>query len=316
MDFLKTDTKLVNMLSVDVADVVETYHAWMKKHGHDVGGPPNGDRIYGACPFHSHLAGSTVYCFTLFKDTGWGHCFSSHCSINAPPEDVMLAMWETYNVPIVGTDVSRPHTHGGSTMRWAPALPPAPRLAIGYPERPPLFTFWTRIRGVGQTPRHVTLHQVISVLNGEEPFTRARWEQFEAERIVKADLPAVQFIGLSNGLRGNTSIVPTGCVVLDVDDLELNGRTADAEMRRFIESDWDVVLAFVSPSGDGIKVVVRIPDWLWEFRGEWETIKDWAFEQWGDDPCLHEALKKNQLNMERQCFMRCDGRLLVGERYL
>lgn len=106
----------------------------------------------------------------------------------------------------------------------------------------------------------------------ERLFERIRAATSKAERNqLKARLPAVVFAA---DLHSRAKAVPledkiaslTGYCCLDLDDL---GTQADAvEAKRRLAADPHIAAAFLSPSGAGVKALVRLPD-PQDFRRGW-----------------------------------------------
>lgn len=89
------------------------------------------------------------------------------------------------------------------------------------------------------------------------------------QRALKNQLPAVTFGGTFTGRKANTLSRYSGLVVLDFDDLPDAAASRDA-----LKDDPHVMLAFVSPSGTGLKVVVPVGTGPERHRDAWEAAKN------------------------------------------
>ena len=86
---------------------------------------------------------------------------------------------------------------------------------------------------------------------------RAAKTKEEAERLKKT-LPCILFAGIFSQRNSNSCIKHSGLMVLDFDKYETE--EIMLEQRKLIEQNQHVILLFTSPSGNGLKVVVRIPE--------------------------------------------------------
>ena len=121
---------------------------------------------------------------------------------------------------------------------------------------------------------------------GFVPRITALWEAYTAGGIRKDDLPAVQFSGTSNA-RGNAAVTPTGRVCLDYDHV------TDPRSLLAVSWEWpETELAFLSPRGHGVKVVVRYPC-------EWHEVRKWATERFGGI----EGFDRTFANLDRLCYL-------------
>ncbi len=109
---------------------------------------------------------------------------------------------------------------------------------------------------------------------------RACTDKKERQKL-KAELPSICFAG-TFAHRDNQGIIDhSGFICLDFDHF-----TDDSKLVAFKESlkkNKYVVAAFVSPSGDGMKVVVRIPKDIKQHSAYAESLSKWfKQEQWDD----------------------------------
>jgi hypothetical protein len=116
---------------------------------------------------------------------------------------------------------------------------------------------------MGRTPiKSVTMGTVIDRVRGD--YLKARISALRAVLSTegkgaynesKKDLPAVTIAGVMAPTRGNENLSrPSSLGVVDLDGLCETLQTA----RTAAAADPNVLFAFVSPSGDGLKVIYRI----------------------------------------------------------
>ena len=74
---------------------------------------------------------------------------------------------------------------------------------------------------------------------------------------LKKQLPAICFSGTFSKRADNAIIEHSGLICLDFDAFETN--KAMLAYKSFLAKDEYVYAVFISPSGDGLKVLVRIP---------------------------------------------------------
>lgn len=138
----------------------------------------------------------------------------------------------------------------------------------------------------------------------EQRITALRAEVDPAKRKeLKDALPIVVWAGKFSK-RGNANLTAhAGLLVLDYDKLEPD---ALAALRAEVVADPHTFGAFTSPSGNGLKVVVRIeprPTSNEEHAHAWQVVAD----HYGNDP---DASGKN---VERVCFLSFDPDVYVNE---
>lgn len=138
----------------------------------------------------------------------------------------------------------------------------------------------------------------------EKSITALRAEVDPAKRKeLKDALPIVVWAGKFSK-RGNANLTAhAGLLVLDFDKLEPDTLAA---LRAKVVADPHTFGAFTSPSGNGLKVVVRIeprPTSNEEHAHAWQVVAD----HFGNDP---DASGKN---VERVCFLSFDPEVYINE---
>lgn len=154
-------------------------------------------------------------------------------------------------------------------------------------------------------------HKAVDVLTmiGQAPGLEQRITALRAEvdpakrKELKDALPIVVWAGKFSK-RGNANLTAhAGLLVLDYDKLEPD---ALAALRAKVVADPHTFGAFTSPSGNGLKVVVRIeprPSNNEEHAQAWQVVAD----HFGNDP---DASGKN---VERVCFLSFDPEVYINE---
>ena len=78
----------------------------------------------------------------------------------------------------------------------------------------------------------------------------------ERRRKIKVKIPAICFSGIFSKHANDACVKHSGLIAIDFDHL---GERLP-ELRKRLESDPYTFILFLSPSGDGLKLVVKIPD--------------------------------------------------------
>ena len=119
-------------------------------------------------------------------------------------------------------------------------------------------TIFQKITDV-DNPHHVSIETIVSrIKSGKSRTTtdklRACTDAKERTKI-KRDLPAICFSGTFSRREDNALIKHSGLIAIDFD--HVSERMAD--LRQRLEADPHTFMLFLSPSGDGLKLVVKIP---------------------------------------------------------
>jgi hypothetical protein len=120
----------------------------------------------------------------------------------------------------------------------------------------------------------------------------------------KKKLPAVTFGGKFKGRREATLETHSGFIVLDLDNLE----GILPELREDIENDRYTYACFLSPSGVGLKVIVRIEATdAKEHRRCFDGLKDYYRER------FNQEIDPSGRDTSRLCFLSHDPALRISE---
>lgn len=126
-------------------------------------------------------------------------------------------------------------------------------------------------------------------------------EDKEARNILKKKLPAVCFSGRFTRRADDAIIEHSGFICLDFDDYECEQDMIDEKMK-IIESPF-VYSCFISPSGRGIKVIVRIPKDIQEHKRYFNSLRDY-FDS--------EHFDITSKNISRVCYESYDDDLYIN----
>lgn len=122
-------------------------------------------------------------------------------------------------------------------------------------------------------------------------------EDEEKKKELKKKLPCILFSG-EFSQRGDSKITKhSGFVVLDFDKIQ------DLESKKAEIIKYDFVYScFVSPSGNGLKVVVRIPAEITKHRGYYRGLMK-----------LFPDLDRTSINESRICYASCDKDIYINK---
>ncbi len=124
----------------------------------------------------------------------------------------------------------------------------------------PLFGYYPSIKAL--KPSHIlSLQEVCQIIQGSGLKTttqehRNRIKINPKDKSVKQSLPAITCSGNFAGRKVDTLKQLSGFIQIDIDELQ----QPLAEVVKKIKVDPYTCLSFISPSGDGLKVLVRIPE--------------------------------------------------------
>ena len=162
------------------------------------------------------------------------------------------------------------------------------------------FSVFKELLKTKDTPYEVDLVKIYNrLVNGKSKPTveliRAAKTKEEAERLKKT-LPCILFAGIFSQRNSNSCIKHSGLMVLDFDKYETE--EIMLEQRKLIEQNQHVILLFTSPSGNGLKVVVRIPEATKETHPKYykKFYEDFNFDNF-DAGCS---------NIDRVCYESYD----------
>lgn len=114
---------------------------------------------------------------------------------------------------------------------------------------------------------------------------------------LKSHLPAVTFCGEFKGRKANDIIVYNNLMILDIDDLPQNDFL---NIKKTISNDKYILSLWDSPSGNGIKCLIKIDSSVDKHKGVFNSISKYFLEN-------HQIiLDKSGKDISRLCFSSWD----------
>lgn len=156
------------------------------------------------------------------------------------------------------------------------------------------------------TPYFVTPQEIIERIKSEkdiELVQAIRGEQDKDKRNdIKRRLPAICWSGTFTHRADIALQDHSGLVCLDFDNYDcLEDRDLD---KKTFSGNPFVYACFVSPSNNGLKVIVKIPNISANHRSHFKALKIYFNNEHFDDSCINES---------RVCYSSCDADIYVNE---
>ncbi len=130
-----------------------------------------------------------------------------------------------------------------------------------------------------------------------------RKEKDKAERnLIKKKLPAICFSGTFNRRADDAIIEHSGYICLDFDGFKTSKEMMDLK-KKLSEDDYTNSV-FISPSGDGLKVVVKIPKEISNHKGYFVALEKHYNNDHFDKSCK---------NISRVCYESYDPSIYINE---
>lgn len=118
----------------------------------------------------------------------------------------------------------------------------------------------------------------------------------------KKKLPCVLFSGEFTERSDSAIIEHSGFICIDFDGFESD--SAIQEYRNFLVFDKYTYSVFISPSGDGLKAIVKIPKDVHNHRNYFNGLKEYYNIKYFDSSCVNES---------RICYMSSDETIFVNQ---
>jgi hypothetical protein len=119
----------------------------------------------------------------------------------------------------------------------------------------------------------------------------------ELNRKLKSELPSIVFAGTFTNRTDEHCEALSGLAILDFDHL------ADVEAtKKELAKKPYIYAAFVSPNGDGVKALARIPKQFARFAGYYRGLQK-----------HHPELDPKNKNISRVCFLSCDPNIYINK---
>jgi hypothetical protein len=156
------------------------------------------------------------------------------------------------------------------------------------------------------TPFHKTIDFVIDRIKSgasKDLVDKIRAEQDKDKRkVLKKDLPAICFSGVFTKRNDQAIIQHSGFICLDFDGYQSKS-ALNKDLKVITQSEY-TYCAFISPSGDGIKVIVKVPPSIDSHKGYFQTLMKHY-----DNPHFDKATG----NISRVCYESYDPSVYVNE---
>ncbi len=118
---------------------------------------------------------------------------------------------------------------------------------------------------------------------------------------IKKDLPAICFSGEFNKRKDSSIINHSGLICLDFDNFESESKLK--KRRKELEEDKYSMAVFTSPSGNGLKVIVKIPRDVDKHRTYFNSLQNYYDCEYFDVTCK---------NISRVCYESYDPNIYIN----
>jgi len=157
-----------------------------------------------------------------------------------------------------------------------------------------------------KTPKYLDIDYVLDKIREEsmkELVSKIRDEKDKSSRNeLKKKLPCVLFSGTFSERTDSAIIEHSGFICLDFDGFETERDLND--YRNILWQDVYTYSVFISPSGDGLKVIVKIPSVAEDHRAYFNCLKEHYNVKYFDQSCVNES---------RICYMSSDETIYVNK---
>ena len=131
---------------------------------------------------------------------------------------------------------------------------------------------------------------------------------------LKRRLPCICFSGKFTERYDNQLIEHSGFIVLDFDHVKIEETLKEASQKPYVYASW------ISPSGDGLKVLVRLKDGL-KHRQHFKALRQEFLEHDEDGVLLYESygglptskVDRSGINESRICFESYDPNIYINK---
>jgi hypothetical protein len=161
----------------------------------------------------------------------------------------------------------------------------------------------------GATGKNVSLSEMLDGIKGnawkgQVKRLRAKGREAVGYDETKKKLPAFMLSGTTNGGHKAAAVIEhSGLLQIDVDEV---GADHAADFRDKIGEDRHILAAWISPSGDGVKAVMRIPASVAEHKAAFAAAADYMRETYDVE------IDKQCSDVGRLCFVSHDPALVVN----
>lgn len=155
-------------------------------------------------------------------------------------------------------------------------------------------------------PKYVDIDYVLQRIKEEvcqDLVYNIRQEKDKSNRnIIKKKLPCVLFSGEFSSRADNALVQHSGFICLDFDGFE-NDEVLTLS-KDYLIRDKHTYSVFTSPSGDGLKVIVKIPNEPTNHRAFFNGLKEYYNSPYFDESCVNES---------RICYMSSDKDIYINK---
>lgn len=120
------------------------------------------------------------------------------------------------------------------------------------------------------------------------------------------------FSGIFSYRNARSLVVRSPFLTLDIDGLSSLDESRDIQHQLCADQRIETELCFVSPSGKGVKWIVRLPEWTEgkTFRDQFEAMRRYVGFHYGIDP------DKSGSDVCRACYLGWDEECYINPKYL
>ena len=120
------------------------------------------------------------------------------------------------------------------------------------------------------------------------------------------------FSGIFSYRNARSIVMRSPFVTLDIDGLGSKDEARDIQQRLCADKRLETELCFVSPSGLGVKWIVRLPEWTigLAFRDQFELLRRYVGFNYGIDP------DKSGSDVCRACYLGWDNQCYINPKYV
>lgn len=175
------------------------------------------------------------------------------------------------------------------------------------------------ITSSGDLLQHCQLKDIYHALTSPKPAIQSLVTQLRTIRMIddrryqqlKRTLPYLVCAKFNPDYRKAANFAYCDCFVVDLDHLMASSLGID-EVKRRIADDDRVVLCFVSPGGDGLKVFFRLSDRCYD-AGLYTIFYKTFVRRWADQHHLTQVVDTCTCDVSRACFISVDTEAYYNE---
>ena len=134
----------------------------------------------------------------------------------------------------------------------------------------------------------------------------------EKQRFKLLNFEYATFSGTFTYRRARRLVARSPFLTLDIDGLASMDEARDIQRKLIADAEVETELCFVSPSGKGVKWIVRLPEWTegQVFRDQFEQMRRYVGFNYGIDP------DKSGSDVCRACYLGWDEECYINPKYV